>query len=71
VVARKADEGGSRGWLSTEDNAARRRLGDAQQDSGLFSTLLGPAQAALPLAPVPFFAPAAFFVPLEELPAPF
>ncbi len=33
-VARKADEGGSLVWLSTEDNAASRRLGDALQDSG-------------------------------------
>jgi hypothetical protein len=40
VVSRKAEEGGSLVWLSTDDNAARRRLGDAQQDSGSFSTLL-------------------------------
>jgi hypothetical protein len=30
VVPRKADEGGSLVWLSTEDNAARRRLGAAR-----------------------------------------
>jgi hypothetical protein len=41
VVARKADEGGSLVWLSTEDNAASRRLGDAQQDSGTLRHGLG------------------------------
>jgi hypothetical protein len=35
VVPRKAEEGGSLFLgLSTDDNAARRRLSDAQQDMG-------------------------------------